>query len=55
MILGMATFLSTYELKSSVITYHEMIVGVFSISPPAISLSMISYIDEVSTPFFVTA
>jgi hypothetical protein len=55
MILGMATFSSTYELKSSVITYHEMIVGAFAISPPAISLSVTSYIGEASTPFFVAA
>jgi hypothetical protein len=55
MILGMATFSSTYELKSSVITYHEMIVGAFAIRPPAISSSVTSYIGEASTPFFVAA
>jgi hypothetical protein len=55
MILGMATFSSTYELKSPVITYHEMIVGVFAISPPAIISSETSYTGEASTPFFVDA
>jgi hypothetical protein len=55
MILGMVTFSSTYELKSLVITYHKMIVGAFTIRPPAISLSVTSYIGEASTPFFVTA
>jgi hypothetical protein len=44
MILGMETFSSTYELKSSVTTYHEMIVDVFAIRPPAISSSETSYI-----------
>jgi hypothetical protein len=34
MILGMATFSSTYELKSLVITYHEIIVDAFAIRPP---------------------
>jgi hypothetical protein len=55
MILGMATSSSTYELKSSVTTYHEMIIGAFAIRPPAISSSETSYIDEVSTPFCVVA
>jgi hypothetical protein len=55
MILDMATFSSTYELKISVITYHEMIIGVFSIRPPAISSSETSYTGEVSTPFFIDA
>jgi hypothetical protein len=55
MILGMATFSSTYELKSSVITYHEMIVGAFAIRPPAISSSATSYIGGALTPFFVAA
>jgi hypothetical protein len=55
MILGMATSLSTYERKILEITYHEMIVGIFAIRPPAISLSVTSYIDEVSTPFFIAA
>jgi hypothetical protein len=55
MILGMATFSSTYELKSSVITYHEMIVGAFATRPPAISSSVTSYIGEASTPFFIAA
>jgi hypothetical protein len=55
MILGMATFSSTYELKISVTTYHEMIVSAFAIRPLAISSSVTSYIDGVSTPFFVAA
>jgi hypothetical protein len=55
MILGMATSSSTYELKSSVITYPEIIVDVFAIRPLAISSSETSYIDGVSTPFFVIA
>jgi hypothetical protein len=55
MILGMATFSSTYELKSSEITYHEMIVDAFSIKHPAISSSVTSYIGEASTPSFVAA
>jgi hypothetical protein len=55
MILGMATSSSTYELKSSVITYHEMIVGAFAIRPHTISSSVTSYIGEASTPFFVVA
>jgi hypothetical protein len=55
MILGMVTFSSTYELKSSVTTYHEMIVGAFAIRPPAISSSVTSYIGGASTPFFVAA
>jgi hypothetical protein len=55
MILGMATFSSTYELKSSVIIYHEMIVGAFTIRPPAISSLVTSYIEEASTPFCVGA
>jgi hypothetical protein len=50
----MATFSSTYELKISVTTYHEMIIGALAIRPPAISSSPTSYIDGVSTPFFVT-
>jgi hypothetical protein len=55
MILGMATFSSTYELKSLVTTYHEMIVDVFAIRPPTISSSETSYIGGASTPFFVVA
>jgi hypothetical protein len=55
MILGMATFSSTYELKSSVTTYHEMIDGAFAIRPPAISSSETSYIGRASTPFCVVA
>jgi hypothetical protein len=55
MILGTATFLSTYELKSSITTYHEMIVGAFAITPPTIFLSVTSYIDGALTPFFVAA
>jgi hypothetical protein len=55
MILGMENFSSTYELKSLVINYHEMIVDAFAIRPPAISLSVTSYIGEASTPFFVAA
>jgi hypothetical protein len=55
MILGMVTFLSTYELKSSVTIYHEMIVDGFAIRPPAISSSETSYIGGASTPFFVVA
>jgi hypothetical protein len=55
MILGMDTFSSTYELKSSVTTYHKMIVGAFTIRPPTISSSAISYIGGASTPFFVTS
>jgi hypothetical protein len=55
MILGMATFSSTYELKSSEITYHEMIVGAFAIKHPTISLSVTSYIGGASTPFFIAA
>jgi hypothetical protein len=55
MTLGMATFSSTYELKSSVNTFHKMIVGVFAIRPPAISSSETSYIGGALTPFFVVA
>jgi hypothetical protein len=55
MILGMETFSSTYELKILVTIYHEMIVGVFTISPPAISSSETSYTGGASTPFFVDA
>jgi hypothetical protein len=55
MILGMVTFSSTYELKILVTIYHEMIVGVFAIRPPAISSSETSYIGGASTPFFVDA
>jgi hypothetical protein len=55
MILGMATFSSTYGLKSSVTIYHEMIVDVFAIRPLAISSSETSYIDGASTPFFIVA
>jgi hypothetical protein len=55
MILGMATSSSTYELKSSANTYHDMIVGVFTIKPPAISSSETSYTGGASTPFFVVA
>jgi hypothetical protein len=55
MILGMATFSSTYELKILVTIYHEMIVDIFAIRPPAISSSETSYIDEVLTPFFIVA
>jgi hypothetical protein len=55
MILGMVTFSSTSELKISEITYHEMIVGLFSIRPPAISSSETSYIGGASTPFCVVA
>jgi hypothetical protein len=55
MILGMATFSSTYELKSLVITYHEMNVGAFAIRPPAISSLTTSYIGRASTPSFVDA
>jgi hypothetical protein len=55
MILGMAIFSSTYELKISVTIYHEMIVGVFTISHPAISSSETSYNGGASTPFFVDA
>jgi hypothetical protein len=55
MILGMATFSSTYELKSLVTTFHEMIVDVFAIRPPAISSSETSYTGGASTPFFVDA
>jgi hypothetical protein len=55
MILGTTTFSSTYELKSSEITYHEMIVGASAIKHPAISSSVTSYIGGASTPFFVTA
>jgi hypothetical protein len=55
MILGMATSSYTYELKILVTIYHEMIVGVFTINPPAISSSETSYIGEASTPFFIVA
>jgi hypothetical protein len=55
MILDMATFSSTYELKISIITYHEMIVGAFSIRPPAISSLETSYIGGALTLFFVVA
>jgi hypothetical protein len=55
MILGMATFSSTYELKSSVTTYHEMIVSVFAIRPLAISSLATSYTGKASTLFFVGA
>jgi hypothetical protein len=55
MILGMVTFSSTYELKILVTTYHEMIVGAFSIRPPVISSSVTSYIGGASTPFFIAA
>jgi hypothetical protein len=55
MILGMATFSSTYELKSLEITYHEMIVDAFAIKHPTISSSMTSYIGGASTPFFIAA
>jgi hypothetical protein len=55
MILGMETFSSTYELKSLVTIYHEMIIDVFTIRPPAISSSETSYTGGASTPFFVDA
>jgi hypothetical protein len=55
MILGMATSSYTYELKSSVNTYHEMIVGAFVIKPLVISSSETSYTDGASTPFYVAA
>jgi hypothetical protein len=55
MILGMATSSSTCELKSSVTTYHEMIVGAFVIKPLAISSSETSYTGEASTLFCVAA
>jgi hypothetical protein len=55
MIFGMATFSYTYELKSLVTTYHEMIVGASAIKPLAISSSTTSYIGGASTPFFVAA
>jgi hypothetical protein len=55
MTLGMATFSSTYELKSSITTYHEMIVSAFAIRPLAISSSVTSYIGGASTPFFIAA
>jgi hypothetical protein len=55
MILGMATSSSTCELKSSVNTYHEMIVGAFVIKPLAISSSETSYTGEASTLFCVAA
>jgi hypothetical protein len=55
MILGMETFSSTYELKILVTIYHEMIIDVFAIRPPAISSSETSYINGASTPFFVVA
>jgi hypothetical protein len=51
----MATFSSTYELKSSVNTYHEMIVVAFVIKPLAISSSETSYTGGASTPFYVAA
>jgi hypothetical protein len=55
MILGMETFLSTYELKSLVTTFHEMIINEFAIRPPDTSSSETSYIGGASTPFFVDA
>jgi hypothetical protein len=55
MILGMATFSSTYKLKSLVTTYHKMIVVIFAIKPPAISSSETSYTGGALTPFFVDA
>jgi hypothetical protein len=55
MILGTMTLSSTYELKISATTYHEMIVGAFAIRPSTISSSVTSYIDGASTPFFNVA
>ena len=55
MILGTVTFSSTYELKSSEITYHEMIVDAFAIRTPAISSLEISYTGGALTPSFVDA
>ena len=55
MILGMATFSSTYELKSLVNIYHEMIVGAFVIKPLVISSLKTSYTGGASTPFYVAA
>jgi hypothetical protein len=55
MILGTTTSSSTSELKSSVTTFHEMIVDVFAIRPPATFSSETSYTGGASTPFFVDA
>ena len=54
-ILGMATFSSTYEPKSSLNIYHEMIVGAFVIKLLTTSSSETSYIGGASTPFYVAA
>jgi hypothetical protein len=55
MILGTATFSSTSELKILVTTFHEMIVDVSAIRPPATFSSVTSYTGGASTPFFVDA
>jgi hypothetical protein len=55
MIRGMETSSYTYELKSLVNIYQEMIVGAFLTKPLAISSSETSYTDEASTPFYVAA
>jgi hypothetical protein len=52
MILGMATSSYTYELKSSVNIYHEMIVDAFVIKPLVISSLETSYTGGASTPFY---
>jgi hypothetical protein len=51
----MATFSSTYEPKSSLNIYHEMIVGAFVIKLLATSSSETSYTGGASTPFYVAA
>jgi hypothetical protein len=54
-ILGTVTSSSTSKLKILVTTFHEMIVDVFAIRPPATLSSETSYTGGASTPFFVDA
>jgi hypothetical protein len=53
MILSMVISSSTFEHRSSATTSHGMIIDVFATKPISTSLSVISYIDEGSTPYFI--